>query len=133
MAIDQRSIQQNIQGQLPVIPNNGNPGGAYNMQQVASVQPAQAVAPPNPYQWVEPSQAMQNVRVLLEKQAERIAFDNQHPTNNSNFNLVPRADGFNIMPVDDSGLPLDRRMPIVPQQQIDQNPNDLVLPTYMNP
>jgi hypothetical protein len=136
MAIDQRSIQQNIQGQLPVIPNNGNPAGAYNMPQMASVGAAPPVAPPNPYQWVEPSQSMVNVRQMLAKQAERIAFEAEHPTNNTGFNLITRPDGFNLMPVDDTGLPLSRQVPIVPlrtQQQINQNPNDLVLPTMMNP
>jgi hypothetical protein len=136
MAIDQHAIQQNIQGQLPVIPNNGNPAGAYNMPQVASVGAPQQVAPPNPYQWVEPSQSMTNVREMLAKQAERLAFETEHPTNNTGFNLITRPDGFNLMPIDDNGLPLSRQVPIVPlrtQQQIQQNPNAPILPTMMNP
>lgn len=136
MAIDQRAIQQNIQGQLPVIPNNGNPAGAYNMPQVASIESPQPIAPPDPYQWVQPSQSMKTVQQMLAKQAEKIAFDTEHPTNNTGFNLITRPDGFYLMPVDDNRLPLSSQVPIVPlrtQQQIDQNPDDLVLPTMLNP
>lgn len=63
MNFTQRDVQQNIQAQLPVIPNNGNPAGAHNMPQQATQQPA---APANPYAWLDPSPAMASVRSLLD-------------------------------------------------------------------
>ena len=41
VVIPQQTIQQDAQAAMPVIPNNGNPAGAYNMPQ----QPAPAKTP----------------------------------------------------------------------------------------
>lgn len=77
------NMQQNAQANVPVIPNNGNPGGAFNMPQnptlpaqaapvapVAAPQPAVPAAPPMQqnkyfYPWMNPSPAMQQVYQML--------------------------------------------------------------------
>jgi len=75
------NMQANAQAALPVIPNNGNPGGAYNMPARPSG-PAPAVPdgtttvgtqrPVTPvldarYPWLQPSQSAVNVRALLQR------------------------------------------------------------------
>lgn len=136
MAFTQRDVQQGIQSQLPVIPNNGNPGGAYNMpQQVASIAPQQQVQQ-NPLQWVEPSEYMTNVKQMLADQAERLIQNTQHPTTQGRFTPVTKEGEFFIMPMDDYGLPLSPEMPIVPmrtREQIEQFPDAPVIPQYLNP
>lgn len=57
------NLQQNAQAALPVIPNNGNPGGAYNMPQNGQ-SPAK---PPGPdLSWLQPSAHMQEVNATLQ-------------------------------------------------------------------
>lgn len=58
------NMQANIQGELPVIPNNGNPGGAHNMPHMA--QQEQVQAPPDPYAWLKPSPFMDTAKQLLD-------------------------------------------------------------------
>lgn len=60
------NMQQNAQAALPVIPNNGNPQGANNMQAAGQqAQPAVQGAPVQPqksdyyYPWLAPSPHMQ--------------------------------------------------------------------------
>lgn len=57
------NLQQNAQAALPVIPNNGNPAGAYNM-------PPTEQTPPKPagpdLSWLQPSMAMQEVNATLQ-------------------------------------------------------------------
>lgn len=67
-------VQQNAQGALPVVPNNGNPNGAYNMPAAPQQLPVMA-APAQPptladrYPWLKPSPSMDNVRQLLANRA----------------------------------------------------------------
>lgn len=57
-------MQRNAQASLPVIPNNGNPAGAYNMPQ--SQEGAASAAPSGPdLSWLQPSAHMQNVQNWL--------------------------------------------------------------------
>lgn len=77
-------LQQDAQGALPVIPNNGNPRGAYNMARVptrgvgaAPVPTPDAPIPmpkPTPedrYPWLRPSQSMDNVRAILQRRNDK--------------------------------------------------------------
>lgn len=57
--VSQTSIQQNAQAALPVIPNNGNPGGAHNM-------------PQDRFAWLQPSEAMVNVQKFLAERQQRL-------------------------------------------------------------
>jgi hypothetical protein len=50
------NMQPNAQAALPVIPNNGNPAGAYNMPQGSQPAAAPAAAPGLP--WLQPSASM---------------------------------------------------------------------------
>lgn len=57
-------MQRNAQASLPVIPNNGNPAGAYNMPH--SKEGAASAAPSGPdLSWLQPSAHMQNVQSWL--------------------------------------------------------------------
>lgn len=53
-------LQANAQANLPVIPNNGNPGGAHNMPH--QEQGAAPAAPSYPYPWMAPSPYMDNIK-----------------------------------------------------------------------
>ena len=103
-------MQANTQAQLPVIPNNGNPGGAYNM---ASAEPATAGLPsnPNPLAWMEPSEYMMNIKQLLAMQAQDLA---QPKTDNMNYNIMATPQGFNLQPLDDNQMQLDETLPSLP-------------------
>lgn len=52
-------MQENAQAALPVIPNNGNPGGAHNMPQMQGQEPAKPAGPD--LSWLQPSAAMQGI------------------------------------------------------------------------
>ena len=67
-------IQQAAQEALPVIPNNGNPAGAYNMPQAAQPMPKPVVGQAQPmakptlaqrYPWLQSSPSLQNARDIL--------------------------------------------------------------------
>lgn len=62
-------MQTNTQAALPVIPNNGNPGGAYNQAAPQPVQPPQQESLYSPrkqsYEWLKPSPYMQMVNQYL--------------------------------------------------------------------
>lgn len=76
------NMQRNAQEALPIIPNNGNPGGANNMPRAAAPPmsvplPAQQRAPAPPmaapqqpvedkWGWLKASPAMSNVRKMLD-------------------------------------------------------------------
>ena len=63
------NMQLGAQEALPVIPNNGNPGGAYNMPQEQKAQQPQQQA--TAYPWLGPSPAMSNVRSNLDAMRQR--------------------------------------------------------------
>ena len=56
-----RSMQANAQANLPVIPNNGNPNGAYNAPRVGQ-QLGRGKSMPNDFSWLEPSPAMRQLQ-----------------------------------------------------------------------
>lgn len=57
-------LQQNAQAALPVIPNNGNPGGAYNMPQNGQAPAAKPAGPD--LSWLQPSEHMQTLNKTLQ-------------------------------------------------------------------
>lgn len=64
-------MQPNAQAALPVIPNNGNPNGAYNMpQQDATPEPAKPAGPD--LSWLGPSQHMQTFNNTLQSMQANI-------------------------------------------------------------
>lgn len=64
-------MQSNAQSSLPFTPNNGNPGGAYNMPQGQATQ--QPAAPPDPWPWLQPSPFMQTLQQDLMARSQRLA------------------------------------------------------------
>lgn len=73
------NMQRNAQEALPVMPNNGNPGGAYNMPAQAPQEQQPAPPPPDPYAFLKPSPYMDGVRAILAGQAQSLAAQ-QQPT-----------------------------------------------------
>lgn len=62
-------LQENAQAAVPVIPNNGNPGGANNMPQMQDQAPVKPTGPD--LSWLQPSPAMQGMmQTLQSKQPE---------------------------------------------------------------
>ena len=61
-----RSMQANAQANLPVIPNNGNPNGAYNAPRAVRQAPVRNNQ--NDLSWLQPSPAMQQ---LQQRMSER--------------------------------------------------------------
>lgn len=61
-------MQQNAQGRLPVIPNNGNPGTVYNTSPATVQQPPPAAPPVRPgFEWLQASPSLQRVRELSQR------------------------------------------------------------------
>lgn len=99
-------MQSNAQAALPVLPNNGNPAGAYNMPQSGGG-PAQP-APRGPdLTWLQPSDSMQRMHAMLLQRRQyldsRLAQINQQPP---------------VPPVNAPVLP----QPTVPQQPLTPQP-----------
>lgn len=115
------SLQQDVQSNLPIIPNNGNPGGVYNMPHQG--QPQQRAAPEDPYAWLKPSPYMEQVKSILFGQQEEIRhrlFDLSNSQQKQNFYIGVRDGDFHVVPLDDSGLPMR------------ESPNDPII-TYPMP
>ena len=116
-------LQQGVQESLPVIPNNGNPGGANNMP--ASPQGEQA-APPDPYAWLQPSPYMQKVTEMLADSSvlENLLQEIENPSEQQLYNIVPRGGEFHTMPINDYGMPLGSNAytypHVVPERQLPQ-------------
>lgn len=77
-------MQQNAQAALPVIPNNGNPAGAYNMPVAPVAQEMAPVVQPKPtladrYPWLKPSASMDNIRAMLDQRRQAAAAPVQQP------------------------------------------------------
>lgn len=103
------SIQRDIQRALPVIPNNGNPAGAYNMASAGPAASPQQAVMPDPYDWLRPSPFMEKVASILEDQDDRLqALLNsiERPQTQGNYNVVTRDGDFHIMPLTDDQLPI---------------------------
>lgn len=102
-----QSIQSDLQSSLPIIPNNGNPGGAYNM--APSQEDRVPQAPIDPYAWLKPSAYMDKVKQILEQQdalLEETVFNIRNPQSSELFNLVPGAEGIHIQPINDYRIPI---------------------------
>lgn len=114
------SLQSNAQSSLPVIPNNGNPGGANNMPQETSASaPPQAAS--NPYQWLEPSPAVASTNQLLADMAAKLRRDMYNESlSEGKYQLIPHADGSTQAQLltntgdDFDPYNLDRRLPVIP-------------------
>lgn len=102
-----QSIQSDLQSSLPIIPNNGNPGGAYNMAPAEEGKPTQA--PVDPYAWLKPSPYMEQVKKVLAQQdalLENTVFELTNPQEKQMFNVVPTRAGLDIQPLNDYALPV---------------------------
>lgn len=102
-----QSIQSDLQSSLPIIPNNGNPGGAYNMAPAREDKPPQA--PIDPYAWLKPSAYMDQVKKVLAQQdalLENAVFEIVNPQEKQMFNVVPVGTSLEIQPLNDYALPI---------------------------
>lgn len=61
------TIKSDAQNNVPVIPNNGNPGTAYNVSNNREEQQEAAVQQ-DPFAWVQPSAYMQEVKNIIQGQ-----------------------------------------------------------------
>lgn len=119
-----QSVQQGIQEALPVIPNNGNPGGAYNM---ASAAPAPQQAPVDPYAWVKPSPYMGMVDTILQQQDVQLEETIQsvaNPQTKGLYNWGIRDGNLSFHPLNDFALPFEQDDVYYPMT----NPRDVRLP-----
>lgn len=122
-------VQSSAQEALPVVPNNGNPGGANNMP---NTDVAAAQLPANPYSWLEPSEYMQDIKILLEQQAQDLQVQKERNKYNVYYDTsVPG--GRNLYQfLDDYGLPTDPTLPLYPgkttQEQLEYDRLNPVLP-----
>ena len=141
-----QSIQSDVQQALPVIPNNGNPAGAYNMPHAG--QQEQAAPVNDPFAWLKPSVYMEEVKTRLanwdqEVQAgiERIML----PQEQGFYNPVINQDGLGYVPVTDDGIPIMTTqykqaadVPIIPGEpviplMIYDTPYEQTVPQYVLP
>ena len=104
-----QSVQQDIQSSLPIIPNNGNPGGAYNVAAVG--QPPQQAAAPDPYAWLQPSAYMEEVSKVINNQDGILdmaiaSLLSPGIPEMGGFNIKPAGGGWAAEPVDAGGLPI---------------------------
>lgn len=114
------NMQANAQGALPVLPNNGNPGGAHNMPQGQGVE--QAAPAPDPYAWLQPSPFMQSASQMLEQMSAR---NQQRAATQEHVQLLPEppavlpAPPYQTAPVQaytqPQAMPQQQAVPILPQ------------------
>lgn len=111
-----QSLQQGIQESLPVIPNNGNPGGANNMP---AEEQSQQAAPPDPYAWLKPSPYMDKVTEMLANSdmLEKLLQDIENPSEQQLYNTVVRDGEWHTMPINDYGIPVGSNVFTYPQIQ----------------
>ena len=111
-----QSLQQGSQESLPVIPNNGNPGGANNMP---AEEQSQQAAPPDPYAWLKPSPYMDKVTEMLANSdmLEKLLQDIENPSEQQLYNTVVRDGEWHTMPINDYGIPVGSNVFTYPQIQ----------------
>lgn len=119
------NMQQVGQENLPVMPNNGNPGGANNMPQSQPTvqQLPQQTGPMDKYPWMKPSPAVGSLRLL----SERIMGGNTQPQPTPQQQAVTKP--MQIQPV----MPAQTKpMMILPEQRgmVNEQP---VMPRGRNP
>lgn len=119
-----QSLQSDLQGSLPVLPNNGNPAGAYN---VASAEPgAPQAAAPDPYDWVLPSPYMAEVGRILQQQDEvlkalQLAAIREEPVpEHEPYNWVTRDGNLAVQLLDENRLPMEDE-PVFPLTYGEEN------------
>lgn len=101
------SLQQDVQGSLPIIPNNGNPGGAYNMPSPEA--PVQEAVPQDPYSWLKASPYMEQVKAMLlgnEERIRRSMFDIVNPQEKQDWQMNMVGGEMHVVPLNDYGLPM---------------------------
>lgn len=104
-----QSIQSDVQSALPVIPNNGNPAGAYNMPQAGQQEQAQQAAPVDPFAWLKPSAYMEEVKNRLANWDQEVQAGVERlllPQEQGYYNPVMDSRGQGYVPVTDDGLPI---------------------------
>lgn len=144
-----QSIQSDVQQALPVIPNNGNPAGAYNMPQAggADAQGA-AQAAPDPFAWLKPSVYMEEVKTRLANWDEDVQQGIERlmlPQEQGLYNPILNAQGQGYVPVTDDGIPIMTTQykqavnaPIIPGEPIIplmvyDTPYEQTVPQYVLP
>ena len=107
------NMQPNAQAALPVIPNNGNPQGAYNMpSQTTPAKPPQARGPD--LSFLKPSQGMQDFSAMLQRR--QLELDGKRAQQN------PATGAPMQLPV------AQPQAPVLPMRSGMESSNGLVLP-----
>lgn len=93
------NMQPDVQAALPVVPNNGNPAGAYNMPHQAQT-PAPVEAP-DPLAWLRGSQSARNIRAKLDGMASSQPMPPQQPAPQSMQMTAPQTIAFepDLLPI----------------------------------
>ena len=127
-----QSVQQDIQSSLPIIPNNGNPGGAYNVASNIDGAVAPQAAPTDPYDWVQPSPYMAEVQRILQQQDETVRALQllylqrvEEPAKPPSYSWVTRDGNLGVQMLDENGMP-DQDQPIYPLRY----PEEESMPQY---
>lgn len=108
------SVQGNAQAAVPVVPNNGNPGGANNMQRNQQQARAQAR-----YPWLEPSPSVERIQGMLN---EPLMIPGQQPAQ-------PQAPVEPAAPaVQPPQAPMTDQVPVLPQKPLAEAPQIMPKP-----
>lgn len=102
-----QSMQADLQTNLPIIPNNGNPGGAYNMSPQDYPVAADKGPQDDRYGWLKPSKYMEDVNVLLKQQdnwLEEMLYNLSNERNEGKYNIDVDNKGFNFVPLNDNEM-----------------------------
>lgn len=105
-------MQVNAQSGLPVIPNNGNPAGAYNMSQNqgrAASQPAPSTTWAQRYPWMQQSPFMSTLSEQLKANGDRLR---QEYMNTNVAPAVPGAQPEPAMPAQPQVLDSNKLSPL---------------------
>lgn len=80
------TMQANAQANLPVMPNNGNPRGAYNMPNgIAPIDPGQNQDQQYFHSWMRPSKSMDMIQQMLSQPLQHSLNPDGTPMNQGNF------------------------------------------------
>lgn len=126
------NMQVNAQAALPIIPNNGNPAGAYNMP--AQAQPAAPMAPVGPdLSWLQPSQSMTMFQQGMQQRQQQLDMQRQQmyaPVQPTPVQPIAQAP---VMPVMPQGTMLPSA-PVLPQPNpaMRQQESSIVQPVMPN-
>ena len=101
-----RSMQTNAQASLPVIPNNGNPNGAYNAPRAPQVAVPERQRPKH-YSWLDPSPAMQQLQDSMAQRQQYLDSALQQIRQPAQLSPAP-------MPVSQQPQPQPQQFPMTP-------------------